>query len=135
MASKFVGALETIGKDFEKGLSEAVKYALPAEKLVALLFPSVAPAAVAAVDAVTLIQNAVLEVEQKYAASGMQSGTGTQKAAEVATLAEAAVTTLLAQDGVTVDSAYFASIVTAVVAVLNIQPPVPVAAVKAAPAL
>ena len=39
-------------------------------------------------------------MEQKYAAAGVQSGTGTQKLAEVMTLAGAAVTSLLTQAGV-----------------------------------
>jgi hypothetical protein len=91
----FTGILTAIGKDFEKGLTWAVKYAVPVEKLVALIFPLAAPTATTLADATTLIQNAVLEVEQKYAASGIQSGTGTQKLAEVMTLAGSAVTALL----------------------------------------
>lgn len=67
----FTGVLEAIGKDFEKGLTWAVQYAIPVEKLVALIFPAAAPEATTLADATTLIQNAVLEVEQKYAASGM----------------------------------------------------------------
>jgi hypothetical protein len=79
----FIGVLETIGKDFTKGFSWAMKYALPAEKLTALLFPSIAPEMTAAAAATTLIQNAVLMVEQKYAAAGVSKGTWTQKLAEL----------------------------------------------------
>ena len=39
----FLSVLESVGKDFAKGLKFAVTYAVPAEKLVALLFPSTAP--------------------------------------------------------------------------------------------
>ena len=39
----FTSVLETIGKGFEKGLKWAVEYAVPVEKLVALLFPEAAP--------------------------------------------------------------------------------------------
>jgi hypothetical protein len=117
----FTGVLTAIGKDFEKGLAWAVKYAVPVEKLVALVFPAAAPAAATLADATTLIQNAVLEVEQKYAAAGVQSGTGTQKLAEVMTLAGAAVTTLLTQAGVESSTAYVQSLVSAVVAILNVQ--------------
>jgi hypothetical protein len=117
----FTGVLSAIGKDFEKGLAWAVKYAVPVEKLVALVFPAAAPAATALADATTLIQNAVLEVEQKYAAAGAQSGTGTQKLAEVMTLAGAAVTSLLTQAGVESSTAYVQSLVSAVVAILNVQ--------------
>jgi hypothetical protein len=117
----FTGVLEAIGKDFEKGLVWAVQYAVPVEKLVALIFPAAAPAATTLADATILIQNAVLEVEQKYAASGVQSGTGTQKLAEVMTLAGSSVTALLTQAGVSASTPYVQSLVCAVVAILNVQ--------------
>ena len=72
----FLGVLEVIGKDFEKGLKWALQYAVPAEKLAALLFPAAAPELAVVEGATTLIQNAVILVEQKYAASGVQNGTG-----------------------------------------------------------
>jgi hypothetical protein len=117
----FTAVLTTIGKDFEKGLAWAVQYAVPVEKLVALIFPPAAPAAATLASATTLIQNAVLEVEQKYAASGIQSGTGTQKLAEVMTLAGSAVTALLTQANVEASAPYVQSLVSAVVAILNVQ--------------
>jgi hypothetical protein len=117
----FTGVLTTIGKDFAKGLTWAVQYAVPVEKLVALIFPAAAPAAATLASATTLIQNAVIEVEQKYAASGAQSGTGTQKLAEVMTLAGSAVTSLLTQANVESSAAYVQSLVSAVVAILNVQ--------------
>ncbi len=119
----FIGVLEAVGKDFAKGLKWAVQYAVPVEKLVGLLFPAAAPATTALADATTLIQNAVVLVEQKYAASGVQAGTGTQKLAEVMTLAGDAVTSLLAQAGITSPTAaYVQTLVSAVVAILNVQP-------------
>ena len=57
-------------KGFEKGLKWAVEYAVPVEKLVGLLFPAAAPVANEVADATSLIQSAVLLVEQKYAAAG-----------------------------------------------------------------
>ena len=39
----FTGILDTIGKDFAKGLAWAVTYAIPVEKLVGTLFPAAAP--------------------------------------------------------------------------------------------
>jgi hypothetical protein len=119
----FIGFLEAIGKDFMKGLAYAVKYAVPVETLAKLLFPGLAPAITAGVDAASLIQNAVLEVEQKFAASGVQSGTGAQKLAEVLLLAENAVTSLLTAAGIKADTSYITSLVNAVVAVLNVQSP------------
>ncbi len=117
----FVSVLETIGKGFAKGLKWAAEYAVPVEKLVGLLFPAAAPAADGVADATSLIQSAVMLVEQKYAASGVQNGTGTQKLSEVMLLTEQAVTALLAKAGITADSAYIANIVSAVVGILNVQ--------------
>jgi hypothetical protein len=117
----FTGVLEAIGKGFAKGLQWAVAYAVPAEKLVGLLFPGLAPAATAVADATSLVQTAVLLVEQKYAAAGVQSGTGAQKLAEVMLLAAPAVTQLLTQAGVTASTSYIQSLVSAVVAILNVQ--------------
>ncbi len=117
----FLGVLEAIGKGFEKGLKWALTYAVPVEKLVALLFPSAAPIAAEVIDATTLIQNAVLLVEQKYAASGQQSGTGADKLSEVLLLTEQTVTTLLGKAGVQADTSYISSLVSAVVAILNVQ--------------
>lgn len=117
----FIGALERIGKEFAKGLGWAAKYALPAEKLTALLFPSIAPELTAAAAATTLIQNAVLVVEQKYAAAGIAKGTGQQKLAEVILLAGDAVTSLLEKAGVHADLDYIKSVISAVVGILNVQ--------------
>jgi hypothetical protein len=117
----FVSVMETIGKGFAKGLKWAVEYAVPVERLVGLLFPVAAPIANEVADATSLIQTAVLLVEQKYAASGAQSGTGAQKLAEVLLLTEQSVTALLAKAGITVDSTYIANVVSAVVAILNVQ--------------
>ena len=117
----FLGVLTSVGKDFAKGLKYAMEYAVPVEKLVGLLFPASAPAMGAAADAPTLIQNAVLLVEQKYAASGAQSGTGAQKLAEVMLLAGDAVSTLLLKAGIDATADYVELLVSAVVAILNAQ--------------
>jgi len=117
----FTSVLETVGKGFAKGLKWAVEYAVPVEKLVALLFPTAASVANEVADATSLIQTAVLLVEQKYAASGVESGTGAQKLAEVMLLTEQAVTALLAKAGITADGSYISNVVSAVVAILNVQ--------------
>ena len=122
----FIGVLEAVGKGFEKGLKWALAFAIPVEKLMGLLFPSIAPVAAELVDATTLIQNAVLLVEQKYAASGTQSGSGAAKLAEVMLLTEQAVTGLLGKAGIAADSGYVANIISAVVAILNVQRAQPV---------
>jgi hypothetical protein len=92
------------------------------EKLVALLFPAAAPVATGVADATALVQTAVLMVEQKYAAAGVQSGTGAQKLAEVMLLAAPVVSQLLTQVGIAASTSYIQSLVSAVVAVLNVQP-------------
>ena len=117
----FLGVLEAIGKGFEKGLKWAITYAIPVEKLVALLFPAAAPVALGIADATSLIQNAVLLVEQKYAAAGVQSGSGAQKLADVMLLTEPVVTKLLSQAGIAASTAYIQSLVSAIVAILNVQ--------------
>jgi hypothetical protein len=118
----FIGVLESIGKGFAKGLAWAVTYAIPVEKLVATLFPAAAPVATGLADATTLVQSAVLLVEQKYAAAGVQNGTGAQKLADVMLLAEPVVAQLLTQAGIEASTAYIQSLVSAVVAILNVQP-------------
>lgn len=117
----FIGVLEAVGKGFEKGLKWALSYAIPVEKLLELLFPAAPPVVAEVVDATTLIQNAILLVEQKYAASGVQSGTGAEKLAEVLLLTEQTVTSLLAKADIEADSSYIAGIISAVVAILNVQ--------------
>ena len=128
----FTSVLETVGKGFAKGLKWAMEYAVPVEKLVGLLFPAAAPIAAEVADATSLIQSAVLLVEQKYAASGVQNGTGAQKLSEVMLLTEQSVTALLAKAGITADSTYITNVVSAVVAILNVQSgPAPAAAATA----
>lgn len=117
----FTGVLQTIGRDFAKGLKFAIQYAVPIEKLAGLLFPSAAPVANELADATALIQSSVLLVEQKFAASGVQSGTGQQKLAEVLLLTGDTVSKLLVQAGIPVSPAYVAKLVSAVVAILNVQ--------------
>ncbi len=117
----FTSVLQTIGKDFAKGLKFAFQYAIPVEKLVAMLFPQTAPVANELASATALIQSAVLLVEQKFAASGVQSGTGAQKLAEVLLLAGDTVTALLTKAGIPATADYIAKLVSAVVAILNAQ--------------
>ncbi len=117
----FTAVLQAVGQGFTKGLKWAVEYAVPVEKLTALLFPTAAPELTAVADATQLIQNAVMLVEQKWAASGAQSGTGPQKLAEVILLAGPAVSSLLTASGLTPSPAYLQNLVSAVVAILNVQ--------------
>jgi hypothetical protein len=117
----FISILVTIGKGFAKGLQWAVQYAVPVERLVAVLFPTVAPAALGLAEATTLIQHAVLLVEQKYAAAGIQHGTGPAKLDEVVVLCSQVVISLLDKAGIKADTSYVARLVSAIVAILNLQ--------------
>ena len=130
----FAGVLTAIGKGFEKGLQWAVTYAVPVEKLVSALFPPAAPITSSIADATSLVQTAVMLVEQKYTAAGVQGGTGPQKLAEVMLLAGPVVTQLLAGAGLFASTSYIESLVSAVVAILNVQsmPAEAATAVKAA---
>jgi hypothetical protein len=120
--AKFESWLSVAGKDFLKGLGFAEKYVIPVASLVALLFPGAAPAATGIVNSVQLIQTAVTEVEQKYAAANVPSS-GPQKYADVLQIVAPVVTDALTKEGVkNVNQAYIGSIVNAVVAVLNAQP-------------
>lgn len=126
MANIFTTIMAWIGKEEKVVYADIIKYAPPVAKIAELIFPQFATEIAAgtstALDATTLIQNAVLMVEQKYAASGAATGTGVQKSAEVLTLAGTAVTQLLTSAGVTAPTtAYIQSIVTAVVSILNVQ--------------
>lgn len=117
----FISVLKFIGKESEQGLGFAVKYAIPVEKLVAMFFPQATPAAVGIFDALALTQKAIFLVEQKYATDTTQNASGQKKLADVLTLSEDAVTSLLAKEGITANTAKVTSIVNAVVAVLNVQ--------------
>jgi hypothetical protein len=123
--NKFVGFLEAVGKDFMKGLAFAVKEAPAVDKLAAILWPGSVAVTAPATLALDLIQSSILAIEQKYAASGVQNGTGAQKAAEVLALAGPAAASLLTTAGVpAVDNSYIANVISAVVGVLNAHGPV-----------
>jgi hypothetical protein len=125
-AKKFVSILDMVGKDAEWALSELVKYAVPVASLVSLIFPAAAPEATGTVVALNLIQNAVLEVKAKSAALPTNL-TPAQMLADELQLVGPAVTSLLASEKITVNSAQVENIIQAVVAILNTQP-APVAA-------
>lgn len=108
-------------KDASKGLAFAVKYAVPIETLTALIFPQAVPAETAAFNTAALIQNAVISIEQKYALANVSGQTGQMKAAEVLTLVGPTVTDLLTKAGVKTDTTHIQNIISAVVAVLNVQ--------------
>jgi hypothetical protein len=121
MANKFISVMETVGKDALKVWSDVVKYLPSAVSLASLIFPPAAAPLAGVVNSVDLIQQAVVTVEQKFAAAGAATGTGSQKLAQVLTMVTPTVTQLLTAEKVTVDPTFLANIVNAVVAILNVQ--------------
>jgi hypothetical protein len=121
--NKFVGFLETVGKDFEKGLVVAVKAAPVVDGLANELWPASAAVTVPATLALNLLQNSILSIEQKYAAAKVQNGTGVQKAADVVALAGPTAISLLNQAGVPeVDDTYIQNLIKLLVDLLNLHP-------------
>jgi hypothetical protein len=125
MSNIFTTIFSWIAKEEKVIYADILKYVPPVAKLAEMLFPgeaaAIAAGTSAALDVTTLIQNAVLMVEQKYAASGVANGTGVQKAAEVTALAGSAVTSLLKNLGITATADYLQSLIDAVVGILNVQ--------------
>ena len=113
MSNKFVGFLETVGKDF-------LKYVFPwlvkAEQVVSLAFPSLGPL-------FNLTANAVVAVEQNFAALGQQSGTGAQKLASVVQSIGGLIAQGLADAGKSNTAADVQQYINSVVNVLNAAPP------------
>ena len=115
----FVKFLTVVGHDFEKGLNFLMPFAAAATPIVALADPAVAPA-YAAVD--SLVQNVVLQTEQKFAAMGKQSGTGAEKLSEVLQIVSPGVAQILAGIGLKPETDVMKQWVNAVVALLNAYP-------------
>jgi hypothetical protein len=113
--------MEKIGKDILIGWADVVKYLPPAAALASLLFPGAAGTVVGVVNSVGLIQQAVATVEQKFKAAGAPSGSGPQKLAQVTSMVGPVVTDLLAKEGININPTQLNGIITAVVAVLNVQ--------------
>jgi hypothetical protein len=122
--NKFLGFLEAAGKDFEKGLGFVVKDAPELTGLASLIFPGAAAVAAPATLALTLLRNSILLIEQKYAAQKIQAGTGTQKAADVITLAGPSAIALLNQAGVpSADNNFIGDLIKILVGLLNLKAP------------
>ncbi|MGA2338221.1 MAG: hypothetical protein ABSG08_22845 [Terriglobales bacterium] len=115
--------LETVGKDFVKGLEAILPYAAgPGEVAVSLFAPALGPLFNSTVAI-------VVAVEQKYAALGKQSGTGAQKLADVLQIAQPVIAQGLNIAGKSNETALATNYVNSVVAVLNAAPaPAPAAA-------
>lgn len=120
MTNKFVSFLDAVGKDFKKGLADVLPFAEEAEPIISALDP-----AAGAILSTTL--GVVLQTEQKFAAMGQQSGTGTQKLAEVTAILTPVLTTALSEAGEPATAEQIEKYVNDAVAILNDIPAAPTA--------
>lgn len=116
MTNKFVSFLETVGRDFKKGLDFILPWAAGAgEVAVSLLAPSLG-------SLFNQTVNAVVTAEQAAAAVGKQTGSGAQKLASVVQLMGPLIATALADAGKSNDTASVQAYINAVVTILNAAP-------------
>jgi hypothetical protein len=112
----FKSFLDTVGKDFKKGLDFVLPYAETAGEIAVSIFaPSLG----------TLFNqtvNAVVTAEQAAAAVGKQTGTGAQKLASVVQLMGPLIAQGLADAGKANDDAAVQAYITAIVTILNAVP-------------
>jgi hypothetical protein len=116
MANKFWGFLETVGRDFKKGLDFVLPYAETAgETAISIFNPALG----------TLFNqtvNAVVTAEQAAAAAGKQSGTGAAKLASVVQLMGPLIKQALTDAGKPNDDTAVQNYINAVVTILNSIP-------------
>jgi hypothetical protein len=110
--NKFIGFLETIGRDFKKALPWIASMG---EAAVSAFLPGVS-----AIFNQTVA--AVVTAEQSAAAIGKQNGTGPQKLAAVVQLMGPLIAVALADAGKPNDTAAVEAYVSAIVTVLNTTP-------------
>jgi hypothetical protein len=122
MTNKAVTFLEDVGKDFKNGLAKllpivakGVQVATVAEPFVSALNPLVG----------SIFQTTVATVssiEQKFAALGQQTGTGTQKLGEAVTILTPVLGQALTAAGLAADLPTIQNYISAVVGFLNAIP-------------
>ena len=118
MSNKFVSFLETVGRDFARGLAAILPWAQAAEVAVSFFAPALGPLFNTTVSAVVL-------AEQKYTALGKQKGSGPEKLKDVLQIAEPVIAQGLADAGKSSDTAAVTNYINGVVAVLNAAPAPP----------
>lgn len=119
--------LSAVGADFKKGLDFALKLEPAVEAGLAIADPPIA--ALLHVTTAT-----IMNVEQKFAAMGTQSGTGAQKLAQAIQILEPTVVSTFAQYGETLNTSGVQNYINAVVALLNTLPASAATLAPAAPA-
>jgi ethanolamine transporter EutH len=122
MTNRFETFLENIGKDFEHGLQklqpvaeEVLGLAAKAAPFVSMLDPAIGPL-------FTTVVATVSGIEQKFAAMGKQTGSGTQKLTEATTILQPVIAQAFAAAGKPSDAATVQKYISAVVGFLNAIP-------------
>jgi hypothetical protein len=115
----FISIMKAIGRDCLRALADVVLILPPAEKIAALFFPAEVAALGGVITSVDLIQKAVAQTEQKFAAAGKVDGTGELKFADVFTFVRPIVLKLLAAEKVVVTDERLTKIINAIVSILN----------------
>ena len=113
--NKFVSILEAIGKDCKKGLDVVLKIGQ-----VAAPFLSAANPLAGSILSTTI--GVVLQTEQKYAALGQQTGSGTQKLADATAILQPLLSQVLGDVGKPADATKVTAYINSVVANLNATP-------------
>jgi hypothetical protein len=119
----FLTVLETVEKDTTIAIEDVVKYVPKVATLAEVLFPSVAPEVASAssitVTVATMIQNAVLAIEAKYATAVAGDTTNAAKLADVLSIVEQPAIALLNTIGVVFNTTQVTNVINAVVAIFK----------------
>jgi hypothetical protein len=134
--NKFLSVLESVGKECKKGLDVVLKIGT-----VAAPFLTAANPLAGSILSTTI--GVVMQTEQKYAALGQQTGSGTQKLADATAILGPLLSQVLGDAGKPADATKVTTYINNVVATLNqtpatgpaIPPGTAVAAAAAAPAV
>jgi hypothetical protein len=118
LMSKVVTVLETIGKDFEKGLDAVLKAAAYAVPFLSAVDPTAG-----AVLRTTI--GVISQTEQKFAAMGKQTGTGAQKLEDAMTILQPLLSVALGDAGKPATADKVSGYISAVVSIMNQPATVP----------
>jgi hypothetical protein len=111
-AKKFLTFLDHVGQDIEHGFAKVAPIVQDAEPYLSLIFPGFGPLFASTA-------NEVISTEQKFAAIGQQSGSGTEKMSSVLSVIEPVAQQLFAAAKLPSDSATITNWINGVVGLLN----------------
>src|ERR1700683_1863550 len=99
MTNKFISFLDDIGADFKNGLAKLLPVVAEGVKIATLAEPEVTALDPAVGVLFQTVVGTVSTIEQKFAAMGQQTGTGTQKLATAVTILQPIVSQAFAAAG------------------------------------